>query len=278
MQWRVALTRGYAHDPNSFCVVYGGRVDGLAELIKSYDPKYRFERLPGTSVRRDAGGDLDANMLHEQIEAWKANHPYERKKGWRRLMQVMFEPPEEKFDMSYVEVPFCNLNRSVGTYRAFETTRGEINDIAETLGRAWVRLCLPRIEARLNYPDLYADYWGPSSSNINRHTNYDPEFYAAAKIAADQGWIDIMAEQVFSHTRRSYEEVWQACKSNGEFVKQGRKVSESEEIEITRLDHQYALMRAKTVICIAEAMDIKLPEHGVDFESFGMPIVPFRRR
>ncbi|MDF1719589.1 MAG: hypothetical protein P1U65_02845, partial [Minwuia sp.] len=170
-----------------------------------------------------------------------------------------------------------DVDRYASTYRAFDTTRGDISDIAETLGNAWVRLNLGWIEQRLDYPDLYADYWGPSSSNINRHTNYDPEFYAAAKIAADQGWIVTMAEQVFSHTRRSYEEVWQACKSNGEFVKQGRKVSESEEIEITRLDHQYALMRAKTVICIAEAMDIKLPEHGVDFESFGVPIVPFRR-
>ncbi|MDF1721583.1 MAG: hypothetical protein P1U65_12980, partial [Minwuia sp.] len=134
VQWRVAITKGYPNDPNSFCVVYGGRVDGLAELVKSYDPKRRFDRLPGTSVRRDAGGDLDAELLHEQIEARKANHPYERKKGWRRLKQLMFEPPEEKFDMSYVEVPFCDVDRYASTYRAFDTTRGDISDIAETLG------------------------------------------------------------------------------------------------------------------------------------------------
>ncbi len=277
VQWRVALTKGYADEPNTFRVVYGGMVPGLAELVKSYDPKQTFERLPGTSVRRDAGGDLDLDMLYEQREAWEANHPYERKKGWRRFLQIAFEPPEEKFHLSYIEVPFCDLDHYASTFRAFDTSRGDISDIAETLGRAWVRLNLDWIEQRLDYPDLYADYWGPNSRNVRRSSNEDPEFYAAAKLAGDQDWINTMAEQVFREGRKTFDETRHEEIRRGPIIQNSRKLGPDECEVMYRNAHVAKLRAARTVICIAEAMQIDIPDHGIDFDSFGETLSPRRR-
>ena len=120
----------------------------------------------------------------------------------------------------------------------------------------------------------YSWRWGRNAFNKQRSDNWAVENHAAAKIAGDQAWICDMAESVFREARAPLEAVWEHCRANGDFEVRLVRTGEMAPERVVSAEHVSRLRRAATVIAIAEALSMNLPESHIDFSASKVQITP----
>ncbi|MDF1722203.1 MAG: hypothetical protein P1U65_16140 [Minwuia sp.] len=277
--WRVCLARGFAMTPNSFRGSYGGFVQEVDDLVKLYHPKRRLENMPGTSTPWHLGGGLEYDRTAAEIQALKEyGEAYEaRPTGWRGIWADLVNPLPSKPPAPHSSIPFYATAGISSAESAF-IVGGEwdVAAVSEVMTRQWRNHAIPWIEDRFDFLNLYEQCWGPKAHKAGSSYYVEPESYAAAKLVGDQGWIDTMAETAFARGRVTYDEIWLELEKNGDFKREAVRSGEVRRETLAQNKYRGRLMDGATVLAIAEAMSIKVPEHGIDFEAFGRPIEPIR--
>lgn len=279
--WRVCLARGFASSPKSFRGSYGGGVQEIDDLVKLFHPKRRLENMPGTSTPWHLGRGLENDSTEAERKAYREfwNARMTRPTGWRGVWKDLVNPlpPMPAFPQS--RIPFFT-DRAMGSashHAAFEVSEEwSVAAVSDVLIRQWQVQALPWFDSRSDLERIYAKRWGPEANTEGGHYWFDAEYYAAAKLMGDQAWIDTMAEMAFAKGRVTYDEIWKQLKKEGVF-KRPRVVSgETSPEKIAMNAYESRLIPGATVLAIAEAMHIAVPEHGIDFEAFGRPVAIYR--
>ncbi|GJL88542.1 MAG: hypothetical protein DHS20C03_22510 [Minwuia thermotolerans] len=281
--WRVALTKGYAGTPGSFRDGYGGFVKEVDELVKLYDPKRSLERMEGTSVPMHLGSALSDNLIRElrekEFEPWRRKWQAERinRTGLLGILKDFIKPIPPSPDVDFSEVPFLeNVGPSSLDWAFVVRTEAEVSEIAQQLIRIWHQAAMPWIEDRLDFGQAYPRTWGPDSPGTRYYCFENPEFYAAAKLAGDQAWINEMARRAFAQAPKSIDEVWKDCRKRDLFD-QPHVVSgevKPETIVRNRLIGKFS--SAVKAMAIADALSIDIPECDVDFSLLPVPVESLR--
>jgi|GEM_PF-5988787 len=276
--WRVVLTKGYAYEPGSFRASYGGFVKEIDELVKLYNPKRSMERMEGTSVPLHLGStlvdDLITELREKEHEPWRCKWEAEQnsRSGWKGFWKDLIDPIPPKPDVDFSEVPFLeNVGPSSLDWAFVVRTETDVREVTELLLRNFHKGALPWMQERLDFDMAYPRRWGPSDYNRNSNAYLWPEYYAAAKLAGDQDWIEELARKAFAEAPRSLEEVWKECRKSGIFHQPHVLSGEFKPETIVRNRTISKFRGTKDVIEIAEAMSIDIPECDVDFSLLPVP-------
>ena len=281
--WRVALTKGYADQPGSFRASYGGFVREIDELVKLYNPKRSMERMEGTSVPYHLGSTLGDDLIHELGE--KELHPWRRKwqaernsrSGWRGFWKDLIDPIPPIPNVDFSEIPFFEkVGMSYHQWAFVIREEHQVAKVTDLLLDNFHKHALPWMQQRLDFDMAYPRRWGPSDYNRNSGAYWEPEYYAAAKLAGDQAWILEMAEKAFSMARTNLAEVWQYCIDEGKFRKPQVKSGEISREVIAQNILRDRLRPAVTVKAIAETMSLVVPEIAIDVSELERPPEPWR--
>ena len=281
--WRVALTKGYAAAPGSFRGSYGGFVKEIDELVKLYNPKRSLERMEGTSVPWHLGGTLADDLISElgekELEPWRRKWQAERRSrtGLMGILKDFINPIPPSPNVDFSEVPFLeNAGPSSLDWAFVVRTEQDVAEVTEVLLRSFRRDALPWFQERLDFEQAYPKAWGPNSPGSRYHCYKDPEFYAAAKLANDQAWINEMAGIAFSMAQTNLEKVWKDCAKEGYFKKPYVKSGEIARETIVQNVLYGLLTPAVTVKAIAESMSLDIPDFEIDLSELKYDIEPWR--
>jgi len=280
--WRVALTKGYVAAPGSFRGSYGGFVKEIDELVKLYKPKRSPERMEGTSVPWHLGGTLVSDLISElgekELEPWRRKWQAERinRTGLLGILKDFINPIPPSPNVDFSEVPFLeNAGPSSLDWAFVVRTEQDVAEVTEVLLRSFRRDALPWFQERLDFDQAYPRRWGPSDYNRTTSAYWDPEYYAAAKLAGDQEWIEEMAGIAFSKAQTNIAKVWKECAKDGVFKRPYVKSGEFKPDTIVQNRLRSYLTPAVTVKAIAEAMSLHLPDFEIDFSELTYPPEPW---
>lgn len=281
--WRVALTKGYADEPGSFRASYGGFVKEIDELVKLYNPKRSMERMEGTSVPYHLGGTLVDDLIEEvsqkDLVSWRRKWEAEQnsRSGWKGFWKDLIDPIPPSPDVDFSEVPFLEkVGMSSHQWAFVIREEHQVREVTELLLGNFHKDALPWMQERLDFDMAYPRRWGPSDYNRNGSAYRDPEYFAAAKLAGDQDWIEEMAEKAFSLARTNLAEVWQYCKDQRYFNEPQVKSGEVTRETIAQNVLHGRLVPAVTVKAIAEAMSLDVPDIEIDESELTRPLNPQR--
>ncbi|GJL88201.1 MAG: hypothetical protein DHS20C03_19100 [Minwuia thermotolerans] len=281
--WRVALTKGYADEPGSFRASYGGFVKEIDELVKLYNPKRSMERMEGTSVPYHLGGTLVDDLIEEvsqkDLVSWRRKWEAEQnsRSGWKGFWKDLIDPIPPKPDVDFSEVPFLEkVGMSSHQWAFVIREEHQVREVTELLLGNFHKGALPWMQERLDFDMAYPRRWGPSDYNRNSNAYLWPEYYAAAKLAGDQDWIEELARKAFAEAPRSLEEVWQDCIDAGDFKRPQIKSGEVSCETFAQNTLRSRLRPAVTVKAIAVAMSLNVPEFEIDMSELERPLGPMR--
>ncbi len=277
--WRVSLARGYVPTPRSFRGSYGGYVKDVDDLVKLFHPGRKLENMPGTRVPWHLGGGLEDDTTEEEIRAyrtfWEARMA--RPTGWRGFWEDLINPLPPEPTLTDSRIPFYGSAGVESSQAAFVVGGAwDVAAVANVLVKQWQDFALPWIEDRFSFAQTYARRWGPEAHRGGRHFCYKAESYAAAKLMGDQAWIDTMAEMAFAEGRVTYDEVWEELRKSGRFDQRHIKSGEIDRETLARNVYRGRLMPGATVLEIADAMSVRVPAHGIDFNAVGERVSIYR--
>ena len=193
------------------------------------------------------------------------------------ILKDFINPIPPSPDVDFSEIPFLeNAGPSSIEWAFVIRKEQDVAEVTDLLLRNSHRYGLLWIEDRLDFEKAYPRTWGPNSPGSRYHCYKDPEFYAAAKLAGDQDWIEKMAGMAFSVAQTNLAEVWQDCIDQGIFKKPHIKSGEITHETVAQNVLYGRLTPAVTVKAIAEAMSLDIPEFEVDVSELKYTIEPWR--